>query len=107
MSQNIGCLGSLLKLFGIVPKSVNSHTRHSRTDRLPYRLRDDFLSFAERSFYKTLILALKDESVVVFSKVSLGDIFFINSRDYKEKMTYWNNISLDKFFIDEKLLVGL
>ena len=51
MSQNIGCLGSLLKLFGIVPKSVNSHTRHSRTDGLPYRLRDDFLSFAERSFY--------------------------------------------------------
>lgn len=110
MSQNIGCLGSLLKLFGIVPKSVNSKTEGIPMDKLPYKLRDDFLSFAERSFYKTLTLALKDESVIVFSKVSLGDLFFINSKDYKQKMTYWNKINrkhVDFLICDDETLKPL
>ena len=72
MSQNIGCLGSLLKLFGIVPKSINSKTEGIPIDKLPYKLRDDSYHLLSNHFIKLLTLALKDESVIVFSKVSLG-----------------------------------
>ena len=38
------------------------------------------------------MLVLENESVTVFTKVSLGDLFFVNIRDYKERMRYWNKI---------------
>ena len=37
---------------------------------------DDFLSSTELSFYKVFMLVLENESVTVFTKVSLGDLFF-------------------------------
>ena len=56
----------------------------------PYRLRDDFLSPAELSFYKVLSAAL-GEGFVVQSKVRLADIFFVaRSGDY---MRHFNRIS--------------
>ena len=93
MNQNIGCLGSILRIFGILPKEVNPQMKQESEIKLPYRLRDDFLSSTELSFYKVLMLVLENESVTVFTKVSLGDLFFVNIRDYKERMRYWNKIN--------------
>ncbi|WP_244969078.1 hypothetical protein [Turicibacter bilis] len=76
MNQNIGCLGSILRIFGILPKEVNPQMKQESEIKLPYRLRDDFLSSTELSFYKVLMLVLENESVTVFTKVSLGDLFF-------------------------------
>lgn len=76
MNQNIGCLGSILRIFGILPKEVSPQMRQASEIKLPYRLRDDFLSSTELSFYKVLMLVLENGSVTVFTKVSLGDLFF-------------------------------
>lgn len=46
-TQKIGCLGSILHLFGITPQGLSDAVPQT----LPYRLRDDFLSPAERPFY--------------------------------------------------------
>jgi len=69
-NQNPGCLGSILRLFGIgaeVPRSDTS---------LPYRQRDDFLSPAELSFYRALSAAVGNRAHIC-PKVNLADIFFV------------------------------
>ncbi|MDY0341463.1 MAG: DUF2726 domain-containing protein [Coriobacteriia bacterium] len=69
-SQNPGCLGSLLRLFGIgieVPAPDQT---------LPYRQRDDFLSAAELSFYRALSAAVGTKTHVC-PKVNLADLFFV------------------------------
>lgn len=53
--------------------------------RLPYRVRDDFLSRAEASFYRVLVNALGDR-VVVLTKVNLADVFFVMTP--AERMRY-------------------
>lgn len=64
-----GCLTALIRsLFG--------HTRGPVEPVLPYRLRDDFLSPAERSFYGVLRLAIGSEWVVC-PKVGLKDLFYV------------------------------
>jgi hypothetical protein len=71
-NQNQGCLTAFLRLFGIrqetqpVPANVP----------LPYRIRDDFLSPAERSFYH-VIMSIVGKQVTICPKVSLTDIFFV------------------------------
>lgn len=47
---------------------------------LPYLLRDDFLSLAERSFYGVLKSMMKD-FYAIFTKVSLAEIFFVSQPD--------------------------
>lgn len=69
-SGNPGCLGLILKLFGISP-------HESATGSWPYRLRDDFLSPAEISFYHVLKSATGD-AITVCPKVNLSDIFFVS-----------------------------
>ncbi|RMD61399.1 DUF2726 domain-containing protein [Candidatus Parcubacteria bacterium] len=59
-------------------------------ESFPYRLRDDFLSPAELSFYKTLCLTLGDRFTVQ-SKVRLADIFFVAQPD--RYMAHFNRIS--------------
>jgi hypothetical protein len=57
----------------------------------PYFVRDDFLSPAEQILY----LALKDsvsDQALIFSKVSLGDLFFVKSNDPSEFRVYINKI---------------
>ncbi len=79
-----GCLAAILRLFGInlgeVAKSTTS---------LPYRLRDDFLSPAEYSFYRVLISAIGDRAVVC-PKVNLNDVFFVSRPN--ENQAYRNKI---------------
>lgn len=64
-----GCVGMLLKLFGIGGKPPEAGPP-------PYRLRDDFLSATEVSFYHVLRQAV-GERVTVCVKVRLADVFFV------------------------------
>ncbi len=70
--SQIGCLGKLLKLLGITlrPSSETSGP-------LPYLLRDDFLSLAERSFYGVLVQTLGPDFVVC-PKVNVADILYVS-----------------------------
>ena len=67
MSDNAGCLGFLARIFGVRPKESGS---------LPYRLRDDFLSPAELSYYRVLSTAVAGRAVAL-TKVGLADLFFV------------------------------
>jgi len=57
---------------------------------MPYRLRDDFLSPAELSYYKVLTSILGPKATLC-TKVSLSDIIFITKTD--QFMSYFNRIS--------------
>lgn len=79
-----GCLTALLSLVGI---KLGGTTKS--IDELPYRLRDDFLSAAELSFYQVLCTALGNHAIVC-PKVNLADIFFVVRPN--ENQAYRNKI---------------
>jgi hypothetical protein len=85
-SEPQGCLAVNLKQFGIRLPAGSG-----RPEQLPYRQRDDFLSAAELSFYRVLMLAL-DGSHLVCQKVNSGDIFFVARPN--ENQSYHNKIDL-------------
>jgi hypothetical protein len=70
MNRNPGCLPSLLSFFRIRPRAKEPQ------EELPYRLRDDFLSPAEASFYRVLN-QMVGEKMLIFPKVGLGDVFYV------------------------------
>lgn len=73
MSQEAsGCLGAIFRLFGLVGGSGD--TSGPRMD--VYRLRDDFLSPAEASFFRVLRLTV-GEQFVICPKVRLADLFYV------------------------------
>lgn len=81
-----GCLAAILSLFG-----VRSPGRTTPVlEKLPYRLRDDFLSPAEASFYRVLKTAVGDR-FLIFPKVGLQDLFFV-SRQSSDWRSYHNKI---------------
>lgn len=98
--QNPGCLTAILQLFRGKPQaskptgkpSVTVTTTVPDTDAepLPYRVRDDFLTITERSFYHTLVHAIQGR-FVIFAKIRLADIFFVAQPD--KNFTYFNQIS--------------
>lgn len=78
MSYNAaGCLTSILRLIGI--DLVKMAAPAAQT--LPYRLRDDFLSPAELSFYRVLCQAVGDQYVIL-AKVNLADLLFVPRKEY-------------------------
>ena len=82
--ENSGCLFVLFHLLGFLPRSANvigveEQISEAELVELPYRIRDDFLSPAERAFYLTLAAAVGDRGVVC-PKVRLGDILFAADR---------------------------
>ncbi len=79
-NERPGCLGALLRLFGSGPRETPS---------LPYRLRDDFLSPAEATFYRALRSAVGDRATVC-PKVNLADVFFVVRPN--ENQSYRNRI---------------
>ena len=83
-SDKSGCLGVVLQLFGIKPTTgPGSFPQLSfglHDEVLPFRLRDDFLSAAEISFYHILLSAVGD-SLTVCPKVNLSDLFFVSRPD--------------------------
>ena len=87
-----GCLGMILKLFGLLPKEENW-----ASEIFPYAKRDDFLSPAELSFYKVLNQVVSKD-LIICPKVSLKDIFFVKSADRSQKTIYSNKI--DRKHID-------
>lgn len=87
-NENPGCLGYILQKLGLLPKNINSKV----TIKLPYALRDDFLSDAELSFYKILEQVVGNK-VTICPKVSLKDIFFVTERDRSKNSTYMNKIN--------------
>jgi hypothetical protein len=78
-SKQSGCLAGILKLF----------QKKTYEDEMPYRVRDDFLSGAESSFYRVLHNVV-EEDYLIFPKVSLRDIFFVSKPN--ENMAYYNKI---------------
>lgn len=77
-----GCLGLLLPFLRRNGKTVS--------ETLPYRLRDDFLSPAELSFYKVLSSVLGTHFAIQ-SKVRLADVFFVARPN--ENVAYFNRIA--------------
>jgi hypothetical protein len=83
-TENHGCLSLILRLFGRQPQP-------SQEESLPYRLRDDFLSPAELSFFHVLQTAAGDRASIC-PKVSLGDLFYAKSGDHSKNTTLNNRI---------------
>ncbi len=97
MSENPGCLGAILQLIFGTP------ARHT-AGPLPYRLRDDFMSAAEKSFYRVLVSAVGVRATV-FSKVNLADVFYVSQPN--ENQAYRNKIDrkhVDFLLVDPRTL---
>jgi hypothetical protein len=79
--NNSGCLTFFLNFFG-------GNKQHPATPAgpLPYRLRDDFLSPAELSFYHVLSSVISVRGIISV-KVRLADIFFV-ARPNENKGAY-------------------
>ncbi|MBZ0099522.1 MAG: DUF2726 domain-containing protein, partial [Taibaiella sp.] len=58
-------------------------------EALPYRVRDDFLSNAELSFYRVL-KSVVQQNAVIMTKVRLADVFFVSKPN--ENRHYFNRI---------------
>lgn len=57
----------------------------------PYKVRDDFLSSAELSFYLVLKNAVSDWAVV-YPKIGLRELFYVNSKNFGFFRSYTNKI---------------
>jgi hypothetical protein len=84
-SENPGCLNALLQLFRGKPEAESASD-----EPLPYRLRDDFLSQTELSFYRVLQQVVADQAVIL-PKVRLADIFFVAR--HNENRSFFSRIS--------------
>jgi hypothetical protein len=58
---------------------------------LPFKLRDDFLSPAEVSFYQVLRVAVGDRALV-FTKINLADLFFVSTGDHRQNRALANRV---------------
>lgn len=98
--QKQGCLSIIFPFLGRkTTKTVFTASSYKTPDEfvpavetiipevLPYRVRDDFLSPAEFSFYK-ILSSLGGTRIIVQSKVRLADIFFVARPN--ENMTYFS-----------------
>lgn len=80
-----GCFGYIIGLLrGIFGRSTKTPTH------LPYKLRDDFISPTELTYYKVLSSILGPRATL-FCKVSLSDIIFVTKTD--KYMSFFNRIS--------------
>jgi len=82
-TEKQGCLATLFPF-------LKRKQPEPQPDSLPYRLRDDFLSPAELSFYRVLAPLLGTEYVLQ-SKVRLADVFFVARPN--ENPGYFNRIA--------------
>ncbi|WP_164102541.1 DUF2726 domain-containing protein [Candidatus Laterigemmans baculatus] len=94
-TEPLGCLGSFLRIFGIRGGASATNTSESagaaaESEELPYRLREDFLSAAELSFYRVLEQAVADRYAIT-AKVRLWDLLYVprqeGSRYYENKIS--------------------
>ncbi len=82
-NEKPGCLSILFPF-------LNRSQEETTSEELPYRLRDDFLSPAEFSFFKVLSSAVGPQ-LTIQSKVRLADIFFVARPN--ENRSYFGKIS--------------
>ncbi len=82
-NEKSGCLSVI---FPFLKRSQ----KETASKELPYRLRDDFLSPAEFSFYKVLS-SLAGSRLTIQSKVRLADVFFVARPN--ENMAYFSKIA--------------
>jgi len=71
----VAALKLLEALLPAIRDALGSGSPRAMTGPLPYRLRDDFLSPAEHSFFLVLRQAVADWAIIC-PKVSLGDLFY-------------------------------
>ena len=91
-------LRKILRALGLSEAAVNelfdwiidrlADEQHENTNEqvapvFPYRIRDDFLSPAELSFYHVL-KSVVGTRLLICPKVSLSDLFFVKSSDPRE-----------------------
>lgn len=81
--NNAGCLSLLFSFFQML-------LGEEQPTNPPYRLRDDFLSSAEYSFYKVLSLAVGSRYCIQ-CKVRLADVFFVVGGE--KRMVHQNRIN--------------
>ena len=87
--QKPGCLAAFLHLF----RRASTPTPRSdivMVEELPYRIRDDFLSPAELSYYRVLTTVIGPRATVC-AKVRLADVLYV-SRPH-ENRAYFNRIA--------------
>ena len=99
-----GLLRTILKTLGLSDEAVTElldwiavllategKEKAASTPSFPYRLRDDFLTPAERSFFHVL-RSVVETDVLICPKVSLGDVFYAATRDPSEHRVATNKI---------------
>lgn len=99
-TQKPGCLASLVHKFGLGKQDSGI----TEPENLPYRLRDDFLSNAETSFFQVLKTIIGNR-LVICPKVSLAELFFVAHGESFQ--TYQNKIDrkrVDFLLCDPKTL---
>lgn len=69
----------------------NDDVKIAITDNLPYRIKDNFLTPNEYTFFHALIYTVNQRAYIC-PKVGLKDFLFIN-KDTKDYMKYWGHIS--------------
>lgn len=87
-NANPGCLGALFALLGL----GRAGSGPAGSARLPYRLRDDFLSPAERSFFGVLS-AVVGARAVVCPKGRIGDLVFVPRSEPRRATGHRNRIN--------------
>ncbi len=85
-NENQGCLVAILKLFGI---NIGPADSGGAEEQLPYRLRDNFLSVAELSFFHVL-QSVAGERFHITTKVRISDLLYVVQR--RTNMKYANKI---------------
>lgn len=83
-NERSGCLGLLSQLFRRLFPSVSKES-----GPLPYRLRDDFLSPAELSYFQVLKSVLGSKAAIC-AKVRVADLLFVTNKT--EYLKYFNKI---------------
>jgi very-short-patch-repair endonuclease len=86
-SNRTGCLGAILGIFGF---RFKDQQQDEPVTQFPYRLRDDFLSPAELSFFGVLEQSVSHR-FSIHAKVRLADIVFVASD--QDRQAYRNRIN--------------
>lgn len=122
--QKFSLLRSVLHAFGLPPEDIDNIVnrivnllsggggKKTSLRDFPYHLQDEFLSPAEQSFYLVL-KHLVSERAIIWTKVALGDLFYVKSSDRSKYRTLTNKIDrkhVDFLLCDPKTvrpLVGI
>ena len=82
----------IIGLVVFILKKDKKDTKINEYEKLPYKVKDNFLTDAERSFYHALKLYIGDKADIC-PKVGLNDIFFVGKGVGKDYMKYRGKIA--------------